>query len=90
MGKETRLFKSEEPKSRADVGAFLRQLADKLDSGEVILRQGAEELILTLPHDLILEIQVEDEEKSRGTQHSLEIEIKWYDNGGPGGPLALG
>jgi amphi-Trp domain-containing protein len=90
MGKETRLFKSEEPKSRADVGAFLRQLADKLDSGEVILRQGAEELILTLPHDLILEIQVEDEEKSRGTQHSLEIEIKWYDNGGPTGPLALG
>jgi amphi-Trp domain-containing protein len=90
MGKETRLFKSEEPKSRADVGAFLRQLADKLDSGEVILRQGAEELTLTLPHDLILEIQVEDEEKSRGTQHSLEIEIKWYDNGGPGGPLALG
>jgi amphi-Trp domain-containing protein len=89
MGKETRLFKSEEPRTRADVGAFLRQLADKLDEGQVTLRQGSEELSLTLPHDLVLEIQVEDEVKSNATQHSLEIEIKWLDNGGPGGPVSL-
>jgi amphi-Trp domain-containing protein len=90
MGKEIRLFKSEEPKTRAEVAAFLRQLADKLDSSEVILRQGAEELTLTLPHELVLEIQVEDEQKSGGMQHSLEIEIKWFDNGDSGGPMELG
>ena len=93
MGKEVRLFKSEERKSRGEVTAFLRQMADKLDTGEVILRRGTEELKLELPGSLILEIQVEDEDKKRkGIQHSLEIEIKWFDgdDGGEPGALELG
>lgn len=91
MGKEVRLFKSEERKSRSEVSAFLQQLADRLDEGKVVLRQGAEEIVLQMPQNLILEIQVEDEDKKRkGTQHSLEIEIKWFDSEAPGGPLELG
>jgi amphi-Trp domain-containing protein len=93
MGKETRLFKSEERKNRSDVSAFLHQLADKIDNGQVILRQGQEEIVLNLPYNLILEIQVEDEDKKRkGIQHSLEVEIKWFDgdDGGKGGALELG
>jgi amphi-Trp domain-containing protein len=91
MGKEVRLFKSEERKNRADVSAFLHQLADKINEGQVILRQGGEELSLNLPHNLILEIQVEDEDKKRkGIQHSLEVEIKWFDDDSGGGPLELG
>jgi len=81
MGKETRLFKSEEQKSRSDIGAFLHQLADKISEGQVVLRQGQEEITLQLPPRLILEIQVEDEDKkAKGIQHSLEVEIKWFDN----------
>ncbi len=80
MGKETRLFKSEERKSRSDLSAFLHQLADKIEEGRVVLRQGQEEIILQLPHSLILEVQVEDEDKkTKGIQHSLELEIKWFD-----------
>jgi amphi-Trp domain-containing protein len=91
MQKETRLFKSEERKSRADVAAFLRQVAEKLESGQVILRQGVQELSLDIPANLILEIQVEDEDKkAKGIQHSLEIEIKWFDGDEAGGPLELG
>ena len=91
MGKETRLFKSEERMNRTAVSAFLHQLADKLDEGQVVLRQGNEELSLQLPQNLILEIQVEDEDKKRkGIQHSLEVEIKWFDKDAPGGPLELG
>jgi amphi-Trp domain-containing protein len=90
MGKEIRLFKSEERKSRPEVSAFLHQLADKLAEGRVVLRQGAEEVTLEIPHNLILEIQVEDEDKkSKGTQHSLEVEIKWFDDDAAGGPLEL-
>ena len=90
MGKETRLFKSEERKNRADVSAFLHQLADKVAEGRVVLRQGQEEITLDLPHNLILEIQVEDEDKkTKGIQHSLEVEIKWFDDE-QGGPLELG
>ena len=80
MGKEVVLFKSEEKRSRSDVGAFLHELADKFTAGQVVLRQGSDEITLVMPTNLILEIQVEDEDKKRkGIQHSLEVEIKWFD-----------
>lgn len=79
MGRETRLFESEERKSRSDVSAFLKELADKVADGRVVLRRGQEEITLQLPGNLTLEIQVEDEDKSKGTQHSLEVELKWFD-----------
>ncbi|MCU7846004.1 MAG: amphi-Trp domain-containing protein [Candidatus Thiodiazotropha sp. (ex Monitilora ramsayi)] len=81
MGRETRLFKSEERKTMTETGDFLRLLADKITNGQVVLSQGGEEITLQLPQNLILEVQVEDEEKgTKGTQHSLEVEIKWFDN----------
>lgn len=91
MGKETRLFKSEERMSRGEVSTFLHQLADKVAEGTVVLRRGADEMMLEMPHGLVLEVQVEDEQKGRkGVQHSLEIEIKWYDGDEGPGTLELG
>lgn len=91
MGKERRIFKSEERKSRSELSSFLQQLAEKVAGGSVVLRQGGQETNLDLPHNLILEIQVEEEDKkSKGTQHSLEIEIKWFEGDDSGGPLELG
>jgi amphi-Trp domain-containing protein len=90
MGKEARLFKSKERMNRPDVSAFLHQLADKLAQGSIVLRKGGEEISLELPHNLILEIQVEDEDKkAKGVQHSLELEIKWFDDDATSGPLEL-
>lgn len=89
MGKEKRLFKSEERKSRSDLSDFLRQLADKISEGRVVLSQGQEEVTLQLPQRMILEVQVEDEDKgAKGIQHSLEVEIKWFDDDQEG-PLEL-
>ena len=91
MGKEVKIFKSEERMSRSDVSAFLAELSKKLGAGTVILQQGKDELTLTIPQTLILEIQVEDEKKGkRGIQHSLEVEIKWFDNDKGAGKLTLG
>ena len=91
MGKETRLFKSEERKKRGEVVEFLRQIAERIANGEVVFRQGTEELVLQIPENLILEVQVEDEDKkSKGIQHSLEIEIKWFDNDAQSSTLELG
>ncbi len=90
MGKETRLFKSEEKKSRSELSTFVHQLADKISEGQIVLRQGQEEITLQLPHSLLLEVQVEDEEKgAKGIQHSLEVEIKWFDDEQEA-PLELG
>jgi amphi-Trp domain-containing protein len=94
MSKERKIFKSEEHKHRSEVSDFLHQVAGKIGEGQVILRQGQQEIILELPENLVLEIQVEEENKrERGLQHSLEIEIKWTE-GDPGrgeaGPVELG
>jgi amphi-Trp domain-containing protein len=90
MGKEIKLFKSEERKNRSDVSEFLHQIADKIEEGRVVLRQAGEEITLELPYNLILEIQVEDEDKkNKGVQHSLEIEIKWFDDDKSSEPLKL-
>lgn len=82
MGRETVLFSSKEPKSRAEASAFLRQLADRLATGRITLRHAENEIVLSPAETVVLEIKVEDEEKrSKGTQHSLEVELKWYEGG---------
>ncbi|MFP4034582.1 MAG: amphi-Trp domain-containing protein [Desulfovermiculus sp.] len=80
MGEETKLLKSEEQKTRPEVSAFLHQLADKVGEGRASLSQGREKVVLEIPQNLILELQVEDEIKgTKGIQHSLKVEIKWFD-----------
>lgn len=65
MGKETRIFKSEERLRRSEVSQFLRQVADKIENGQVVLRQGQEELTLAIPRNLILEVQVEEMKRQK-------------------------
>lgn len=90
MGKKEVLIKSDEPKAREQVAAFLRELADKVEAGEVTLQQGEQEVAFSLPPIVELEVEVEQKEKKRGTKYSLEIEIEWM-NGVPGGEsLTLG
>lgn len=89
MGDEKRLFKSKEQKSRADVSEFLLQLAARIAEGRMVFSQDQEELAVQLPENLILEVQVEEEDKGpRGTQYSVELELKWFD-GAQEGPLEL-
>ena len=77
MGREVILFETEERKSAAEVAQFLRVLADKIESGNVVLRSGAKEIALTLPANVIFEVKVEEEEKKGKTKRSLEVEIEW-------------
>lgn len=78
MAKKTVLMKSKDRLSRADAAAFLRQLADKVESGEVSLIQGSQEVSLEIPAQVTLEVDAEDKSKKRGTKRSLEIEMEWY------------
>jgi len=89
MGKEVVLFESEERHSRQEVARFLRELADKVEGGEVVLRKGAEELTLNLPGNVVLEVKAEEEDKKGRTQRSLEVELEWYE-GEDEGSLSLG
>jgi amphi-Trp domain-containing protein len=76
MGRETVLFKSEEKKAASDIANTLRQIADKIDDGTLILKQGAEEITLEFPKSMVLELKIEEEQGKR-LKKSFEIELEW-------------
>jgi amphi-Trp domain-containing protein len=77
MGKETVLFKSEEKKSSIDVANTLRQIADKIDDGTIILKQDSEEITLEFPKNMVLELKIEEEQGKKKLKKSFEIELEW-------------
>ena len=76
MGRETVLFKSEEKKTSSDIANTLRQIADKIDDGSMILKQGTEEITLAFPKNMVLELKIEEEQGKR-LKKSFEIELEW-------------
>ena len=77
---EVVLFKSEEKKSGADAAALFRALADKIEGGRVVLRQGGEAVTLDIPNAVTLEVKAEEETRRDGTgpvKLSLEVELEW-------------
>lgn len=90
MGREKVLFQSEEPKDIQSVSQFLHQLANKLAEKQVVLRQGAEELIITVPNNVVLELKVEEEDKKGKLQRSLEVEIEWTEGDNTDAGVTLG
>jgi amphi-Trp domain-containing protein len=77
MGKETVLFKNEEKKASSDVANTLRQIADKIDDGTMILKQGSEEITLEFPKNMVLELKIEEEQGKKKLKKSFEIELEW-------------
>ena len=76
MGRETVLFKSEEKKASREVANTLRQIADKIDDGTMILKQGSEEITIEFPKNMVLELKIEEEQGAR-LKKSFEIELEW-------------
>jgi amphi-Trp domain-containing protein len=76
MARETVLFKSEEKKTASDIANILRQIADKIDDGTLILKQGSEELTVEFPKSMVLELKIEEEQGKR-LKKSFEIELEW-------------
>ena len=77
MGRETVLFKTEEKMSRNDAAELLRQIADKIDNGKVVLQQGNKNVKLKIPGRVEVEIKAEKEVGRRKAKKKIEVEIEW-------------
>jgi amphi-Trp domain-containing protein len=88
--KKAKLFNGKGRKSRAEVSEILRQLSDKVASGQVILRQAGDDLVLDLPANLGMKVKVSKKNKpNKGNRHKLVVKLTWRE-GDQEEPLALG
>jgi amphi-Trp domain-containing protein len=77
MVKKNVLVKSDQRKSLPDVASFLRELADKIESGQVTLVQGGQDVVIDLPNTLSFELEYYEQPKKQGLKKQLEIELEW-------------
>src|SRR5690625_7691186 len=61
---ETKLFKTEERMERSAAARMLRELADRVESGRVVLRTAGNELVMEPPQQVVFEVQAEREDRS--------------------------
>ncbi|RLD06374.1 MAG: amphi-Trp domain-containing protein [Chloroflexota bacterium] len=81
MVKKNVLVKSDQRKNMADAGAFLRDLADKVESGKVTLVQGGQDVVVDLPEIVSFELEYYEQPKKHGLKKQLEIELQWTEGG---------
>ncbi len=90
MARKNVLVKSDLRKNLADSAAFLRELADKVETGKVTLVQGGKDVVIDLPETVSFEVEYYEQPKKRGLKRQLEIEIQWNEGGRKGQDITLG
>jgi amphi-Trp domain-containing protein len=70
----------------------LKELADRVETGSVVLKQGEQEVNLQLSKNISLEVKAAEKQKKKGVKHKLEVKLHWYegDNGQGKGNLTFG
>lgn len=89
MSEEIVIFETEEKADKARVCSFLRELADKIETDNVVLKKDGQETTVDIPDTVELEVKLEKETGTSGVEHSLEVEIEWKE-GETGGRVSLG
>ena len=75
----TKLLATSQRMTRDDLADLLVGIAERVRTGEVVLRQGEESLTLEMPESVDVDVEVTSEDKTSGTKIQLEIEIEWYE-----------
>src|SRR5690625_421065 len=84
---ETKLFKAEERMERSAAARMLRELADRVEWGRVVLRTAGNELVMEPPQEVVFGFEGEREESSScAPQLQREVEVSWVE-GDTGGEL---
>jgi amphi-Trp domain-containing protein len=88
---ETVLFEREQKENLAAVAAYLRTVADNLESGgSVTLEAGGDSVTLDPPETVEFEVKAEREGPTDGNgELSLELEIEWDEHASGDGDSSL-
>ena len=54
------------------------------------MRQGSEEIVVDIPDNAVLELEVEEEDKKGKVKRTLEVEIEWLEGNESGGAVTMG
>lgn len=73
------LFKSEEMKSNKEAADILRQIADKVEEGSILLKKGEKEVTVNIPSKLEVEIEASQKDKKGQVKKQLEVELEWIE-----------
>jgi len=79
MAKKNVIVKSVLQKKLPDLAIFLRELADKLETGQVNLVQGGHDVNIELPEIVAFELEYSEQAKKKGYKKQLEIELQWVE-----------
>lgn len=92
MAKRKRtLLKTKERRSRESVATLLRELAESLESGDVVLQRGEEEVSMPVANQVRLKIKAKEKEKKGGTtKRTLKLSLKWTDADMPDMHVTIG
>ncbi|MBT8345751.1 MAG: amphi-Trp domain-containing protein [Desulfofustis sp.] len=63
--------------SSGQAASLLRQIADKIKAGEIVLERGKKSVNLSIPSQLEVEIKAEKEIGKKKTTMKLEVELEW-------------
>ena len=85
-----KLFKSKEQRDAQGVATFLRDLADKVEAGEVVLMRGEQEVPLEVPDRVDLKVTAKEKDKKRGTRVTFKMTLKWWEGDTEHAKLTLG
>lgn len=80
-GKKDIVYESSQHMDRGDLATFLRDLASKVESGQVTLTSNAQNTTAEIPSQVELKVKYEIKQKSAGTIRQLELEISWGTGG---------
>ncbi len=90
MVKKNVLVKSELRKTLPEVASFLRELADKVETGQITLMQAGQEVTVELPDSIDFELEYYEQPKKHGLKKQLEIELEWVEGGKKHQSVTLG
>jgi amphi-Trp domain-containing protein len=74
------LVKSKEWQDVQHIAGFLHDLAERLGQNELILRQGDDEVQLSIPDRVVLGLKAKEKQKKRRTKQSLKLTLRWIED----------